>query len=100
MESLVAKLGKLTEQIADAGKWNKYVEASQNCKSLESKISCAESVIRTFKESRPNVRRNNGAGSNGTEFTESTTNLTEVAKSDAVLYKGLGICESDQRRLN
>jgi len=106
MESLEGILGRLTEQIADKGKWSAYKEAIKNCKSLESKIAAAESVLRTIKEvseSRAPVTKHNGAGDNGREvFTESDHGpITETAfgKGDAALYKGLGISENDQRRL-
>ncbi|HKV79752.1 MAG TPA: hypothetical protein VJP02_16500 [Candidatus Sulfotelmatobacter sp.] len=99
MISLEQKLGALTEQIADKAKWSAYKEASKNCKSLESKIAAAESVLRTIKESRPNVTKNNGRV---TEFTESAGGqITEtISKADQTLYAGLGISEADQRRIN
>lgn len=108
MKSLAQKLGELTEKIADKGKWSAYVEAVKNCTSLEAKINAAESVLRTIKEvseSRGPITKHNGVADNGHEsFTESARRgaMTEttIPTGDAALYKGLGISEADQRRLN
>jgi hypothetical protein len=100
MESLEGKLGRLTEQLTDAGKWSAYTEASKKCNSLESKIACAESVLRTVvKETRGPITKHNGAGDNGRITESAAITETEIGKGDAALYKGLGISETDQRKL-
>ena len=100
MESLEGKLGRLTEQLTDKGVFKKYTEASANCKSLESKVACAESVLRTeVKETRSPITKHNGAGDNGRITESDTITETEFGKGDAALYKGLGISEADQRKL-
>lgn len=99
MESLVAKLGRLTEQLADGGKFATYREASKTCTSLESKINCCEKILgQKVTESRGPITKNNGRGHNGGQlFTESDNNpITETADP----YRGLGFSESDLRKLN
>lgn len=104
MKSIYQRLGEVTEQLAEVGKFTKYVEESANCKSIESKINCAERILKTeVSESKPPIIKHNGAGDNGrgTEFRESagTIGETAFAKADEVLFKALGFSETDQRRL-
>jgi hypothetical protein len=73
---------------------------------VETQLAVIES-IKPIKESRGPAKKNNGRTDNGGELlTESANNtITETAdgkhraKSDAAMYKALGISEGDSRRL-
>jgi hypothetical protein len=94
---LSESIDKMTKQQRDTYYANKPKGAS-----VETLINCAQAVLagKVVSEAAPIVKHN-GASDNGTEFRESAGGqITEtITKSDAVLYKSLGISESDQRRL-
>ena len=105
MESLHAKLGRLTEQIADKGKWSLYTEASKKSISVESKIAAAESVLRSIgtnnESHRGPARKNNGAHENFVEnnpFNEHVNNNGGVEFRETTaqaLDRSLTIKEAD-----
>lgn len=108
MESLHAKLGRLTEQIADKGKWSLYTEASKKCISVESKIAAAESVLRTINTNneshREPVRKNAGSverfveGSPFNEGRENTNDVSELQETSAqALDRKLNLIEANAK---
>lgn len=102
MKSLHARLSEVLEKLTSKQR-DKFYESRKSGDPIEVQVNCAEAILAgKVKESNP-ITKHNGAGDNGrvTEFTESgNSRITETAKSDAILYKGLGISEADQRRLN
>jgi hypothetical protein len=107
MKSIYQTLGEVTEQLADAGKFKQYVEASKSCTTIESKIACAESILKTVVKKtavkEAVTKKNNGAADNGGELiTESGgSRITETAfaKTDELLYAAMNLSESDKRKL-
>jgi hypothetical protein len=103
MKSLHTKLNEALEKMTSKQR-DKFFESRKSGSAVEVQLNCAQAILDgKVKESAP-ITKHNGVGDNGHEsFTESARQgaMTEtiIPKSDAALYKGLGISEADQRRL-
>jgi hypothetical protein len=105
MKSIYQTLGEVTEKLADAGKFKKYLAASANCTSIESKIACAESILRSevIKEVRGPITKHNGAGDNRSElFTESHSGGESTNPREAQVKGYMATChisEAEARKV-
>jgi len=108
MVSIEVKFTEALEALDKVGKRAKYEEKADKLTTIESKLTCAEQVL---KESRV-IRKHNGAADNEHEtFTESTNSINTgyfqetdgknvYAAADKIIHESLGFTAEQQRVLN
>jgi hypothetical protein len=94
MLSLEAKLNEALEKMTSKQR-DKFYESRKSGSPIEIQLNCAEAVLAGKVKESARITKHNGASDNG-RITESAA-ITETAYDP--LYKGLGISETDQRKL-
>lgn len=98
MVSTEIKFNEAITALQKAGRYTKFQEQSKGCTSIESKLNCAEEVL---KESHV-VRKNNGAETFSESFSDGYVRETDrnpFAETDRLICEGMGLSDEATRRV-